>query len=86
MGRPDNYWKDSRLLENEWCWYLVEIPGGRHQLEFSGYAGHANPRLAVWAWIDRDLRGHAVYLPESCGESAMPQYRTDLEREGLRIL
>jgi hypothetical protein len=86
MGRPDNYWKDSRRLENEWCWYLVEIPGGQHQLEFSGYAGHANPRLGVWAWIDRDLRGHAVYPPESCGEPAMPQYRTDLEREGFQIL
>ncbi len=81
-----NYWKAAVPLENEWCWYIADVSGGRHRLRFRGHAGHANPRLGVWVWAEHDLESHAVSVPIGCSEPAMPQYRAGVERDGARML
>jgi hypothetical protein len=86
MGSETNYWKRTLALEGEWCWYIAEVSGGRRHLRFRGQAGHGSPRLGVWAWAEYDLDQHAVSLPMSCSEPAMPQYRSGLERDGVRVL
>ena len=86
MGNRSNDWKATLPLEGEWCWYIAAAPVGRHQLRFSGKAGHASPRLGVWVWAEHDLEHQAISVPVSCGEPAMPQYRAGVERDGVRIV
>jgi hypothetical protein len=86
LGSKTNYWKDAMPLENEWCWYIAEVSGGRHRLRFSGQAGHGNAQLGAWVWAENDLDAHATSLPISCSEPAMPQYRAGVERDGVRML
>lgn len=85
LGSQTNYWKDAMLLESEWCWYIAEVPGGRHRMRFSGKAGHDSPRLGVWVWAEHDLEGLVTSLPLNCGQPAMPQYRAGVERDGVRL-
>lgn len=77
---------DLRPFESEWRWYIGSIRGGSHRIGFSGRAGHPNPRIGLWVWIESDLAGHKQPVSVHCSEAAMPQYRDLLDRQGIRIL
>lgn len=83
VAAKDNFWKDILPHESEWCWYICEVDGGKHQVRFSGQAGHPTPRLGLWAWAEFDLKAARVPLPAPSSEAAMPQYRAETERRGV---
>ena len=73
-------------LESEWCWHIVELTSGTHQVRFTGKAAYPTPRIGLWAWDEYNLSGKKIPLPEKASQSAMPQYRDEIEREGICIL
>ncbi len=83
VASPQNAWKDVAALESQWCWYICEVPQGAHRLEFRGAAGHANPRLGLWLWVERELRPSPAGPGLRCPEAALPQVRDRWEREGI---
>jgi hypothetical protein len=77
---------DLRPFESEWRWYIGSVSGGSHRIRFCGRAGHPNPRIGLWIWIESDLAGYKQPVSVRCDEAAMPQYRDLLDRQGICIL
>ena len=86
IGFHYNLTSHLRPFESQWCWYLADVDCGSHRVKFEGMAGHANPRLGLWAWADHDLSKHRQPTPVHCGAPLMPQYRDCIERQGVCLL
>jgi hypothetical protein len=70
-------------LENEWTWYICEVPAGRSRVRFAGAAADANVKLGLWLWAERDLTKLRRTTDVTCGEPQLPAYREHLERDGI---
>jgi len=86
VASKDNFWKDMLPHECEWCWYIAEVAPGTHQVRFTGRAGHAAPKLGLWAWAEHDLTAGRIPLPAPATEPAMPNTAPETERQGICIL
>jgi hypothetical protein len=75
-------WRDLAPYESEWCWYIGQVPAGKHEVRFRGAAGHEAPRLGLWLWTGRELKATPVE-GLACPEAELPQVRERLEREGI---
>lgn len=81
-----NWTGNLRPSESEWTWYICQLPAGTHRIKFSGAAGHLNPRLAVWAWADYELKPVTQITAVHATDPALPPYRDRLERRGICVM
>ena len=79
----DPQWKDVRQFESEWTWYDCPLPAGSSRVRFSGACGFERPRIGVWLWLEEQMDGFAHLLDSASSTPTLPQYKDEIERDGI---
>jgi hypothetical protein len=76
-------WKEARQYQSQWSWYECAVPAGSSRVRFSGACGCERPQVGVWLWSEERVDRFAHILDSACSSPAMPQYREDVELDGI---
>jgi hypothetical protein len=88
IGDPMEHepWKsEAQQFESQWKWYDCPLPAGSSRVMFSGAASFERPRVGVWLWSEEDVKVLAQRAPSASPTPAMPEYRANIERDGICI-
>lgn len=82
---PRTYSAYAQVLphENEWTWYLCEVPPGASRVRFQGAAADPAARFGLWLWAERDLTQFEIAAGVECTEPALPPHNERIERAGI---
>jgi len=82
---PSTYSAYAQVLphENEWTWYLCDVPLGKSRVRFEGAAAGPKTRFGMWLWAERDVSAAVTVTGIACGEPAMPAHQDHVERAGI---
>jgi hypothetical protein len=82
---PKTYSAYAEVLthENEWTWYLCDVPAGHSQVRFTGAAADTNLKTGLWLWAERNLTGLRRTTDVACEDPPLPGYGEHLERDGI---
>lgn len=71
--------------ENEWSWYLCDVPPGKSRVRFQGAAAGPKARFGLWLWAERDAALSETVADIDCPAPALPPYRDRIERAGIKL-
>ncbi|MCL5745353.1 MAG: hypothetical protein M1541_15740, partial [Acidobacteria bacterium] len=82
---PRTYSAYAQVLphENEWTWYLCDVPAGTSLVRFQGAAADPSARFGLWLWAERDCSAAQIGIEYPCGEPLLPAHREHIERAGI---
>jgi hypothetical protein len=84
---PRTYSAYAQVLphENEWTWYLCDVPAGTSRIRFHGAAADPSARFGLWLWAERDIAHAEMAAGAGCGEPALPPHGERIERAGILL-